>query len=248
MRAKNFTMLPALAASKDTAEFVIEAAPRRARAVLDVGCGIGNVALHLVAYGYKVTGIDESQAAIKRCARRGIRAIEADFAEYETDERYDVVLFSRSLHHMKDPRRTLRKAGGMLAPGGAVLIEEFAFEEVDEFAARWLLTVLRLAVASRLAGKRPRLPGLRRPALGWWKGIHHHKIHDGRTVIAAARSCFSVSRLERVPYLFRYLVPELKKSVKSAAVLAHARALEQVTFATAQRPLIGIRAVCRPKR
>jgi SAM-dependent methyltransferase len=247
MPEKNFTMLPALVASKNTAAFVMEAAPRGAGAVLDVGCGIGNVALHLVAQGYKVTGIDESRTAARRCIRRGIRAIEADFAEYETRERYDVVLFSRSLHHMKDPRRILRKAGGMLAPGGVVLIEEFAFEEVDEFAAGWLLTMLRLAVASGLAAKQPRLPAARRLALGWWKGIHHHKIHDGRTVIAAARSSLRVARLERVPYLFRYLVPELKKSAKSAAVLEHARALEQLTFAAARRPCIGIRAVCRPK-
>ena len=240
-------MLPALAASRNTAEFAIEAAPRGAGTVLDVGCGVGNVAVHLAAHGYRVTGIDESRAAVKRCVRRGIRAIETDFAGYETDERYDVLLFSRSLHHMKDPRRILRKAGGMLAPGGVVLIEEFAFEEVNEFAASWLLAVLRLAVASGLAGKRPRLPGPRRPALGWWKGIHHHKIHDGSTVIAAARSSLHVTRLERVPYLFRYLVPELKKSATSAAVLEHARTLEQITFAAVQRPCIGIRAVCRPK-
>lgn len=244
----NFTTLPALAASRYTAEFVMEAAPRGARGVLDIGCGIGNVAMHLVAHGYRVTGIDESRASVRRCARRGIRAIHADFAEYETDERHDVVLFSRSLHHMKDLRGILRKAGGMLAPGGVVLIEEFAFEEVDEFAASWLLTMLRLAVASGLATKQPRLPGRHRPVLDWWKGIHRHKIHDGETVIAAARSCFSVSRLERVPYLFRYLVPELKKSVKSAAVLEHARALERMTFAAAQRPCIGIRAVCRTQR
>ena len=245
MAAKTLTMLPALAASKSTADFVIDVAPRGGRGVLDVGCGIGNVAVHLAARGYKVTGIDESQAAVTRCARRGIRAIKADFAEYDTAERYDLLLFSRSLHHMRDPRRMLGKAGKMLAPGGLVAIEEFAFEEVDEFAAGWLLTMLRFAVASGLTAKKPRLPAAHRPALGWWKGIHHHDIHDGRTVIAAARSSLGVVRLERVPYLFRYLVPELKKSATSVAVLEHARALEELTFAAAQRPCIGIRAVCR---
>lgn len=242
----NFTRLPALAAAKNTAGFVIGAAPRGARRVLDVGCGIGNVALHLAAHGYEVTGIDESQAAVTRCARRGIRAIKADFAVFETGERYDVLLFSRSLHHIKDPRSVLRKAGRMLTPGGVVLIEEFAFEEVDEFASGWLLTMLRLAVASGLAAKKPRLPAARRPALSWWKGIHHHKIHDGRTVIAAAGASLNLARLERVPYLFRYLVPELKKSTTSVAMLEHARRLEQLTFIAAQRPCIGIRAVCRP--
>lgn len=248
MRAKALTMLPALAASRQTAEFAMHAAPHGRRRVLDVGCGIGNVALHLAAHGYQVAGIDDSQAAAKRCARRGIRVVRADFAEFETSQRYDIVLFSRSLHHMTDPRRMLRKAGRMLVPGGVVVIEEFAFEAVDEFAANWLLTMLRFAVASGLTAKKPRLPAVHRPALGWWKGIHHHRIHDGRTVIAAARSSLRVVRLERVPYLFRYLVPELKKSARSVAMLEHARTLEQITFAAARRPCIGIRAICRLKR
>ncbi len=239
------TTFPALAASRRTAEFVIAVAPPAARTVLDVGCGIGNVAMHLAAHGYDVTGIDESRAAVTRCTTRGIHAIKADFAKYETSERYDLLLFARSLHHMEDPRGMLRKATRMLSPGGVVVIEEFAFGEVDEFAALWLLTMFRLAVAAGLAGKRPRLPGPRRSALEWWKGIHRHKIHDGRTVIAAARSSLDVARLERVPYLFRYLVPEVKISAKSVAMLEQARALEELTFAAAQRPCIGIRAVCR---
>ena len=241
-------MDPRLEAAKYTADFFSTVIPRRARTVLDVGCGRGDVAAHLVARGYKVTGIDPSSAAVNQCKRRGIHAIETDFAGYDSTRRYDALLLSRSLHHMNDPRGMLHKAGRMLAPGGLVVIEDFAIEEVDETAARWLLTMLRLVNAVGLAAKqRERLPGQNRAALPWWRGIHRHKIHDGQTVIAAARSSLAVTQIERVPYLFRYLAPELKKSARSAAMLQHAHALELATFGGPKRPFIGIRAICRPR-
>ncbi len=239
---------PRIEAARYTADFVTTAARGRGRCVLDVGCGRGDVAVHLAARGCKVTGIDPSPSAVRQCTRRGIQAIEADFAGYESSQRYDVLLFSRSLHHMNEPRKVLRKAGRMLAPGGMVLIEEFAIEDVDEVSASWLLNMLRLVIASGLTAKQEeKLPGEKRPALPWWQGIHRHKIHHGRTVIAAARSSLIVERLERVPYLFRYLAPLLRKSANSADVLRHAHALEVATFDEARRPFIGIRAICRPQ-
>lgn len=240
---------PALTAARYTADFVVRALPRKARAILDVGCGRGDVAAHLVKRGYEVTGIDISAKAVRACRKRGIAAIHVDFAGYETDRRYDAILFSRSLHHVRDPRGILRRARGLLAPGGVVLIEEFAFESVNEIAASWLVSILRLLYAAGLAsGPMHRLPREGRTALTWWKNRHHDKIHEGRQVIAAAKSCFDVRKLERVPYLFQYAVPVLKKSASSDRLLGQVRALELASFGGAHRPLPGIRAICRQRR
>ena len=240
---------PALAAARYTADFVAQSLPRRAHTILDVGCGSGDVAAHLVQRGYEVTGIDLSSTAVRNCRKRGIPAIHADFTNYDTDRRYDAILFSRSLHHVEDPRAILRRAGGMLVPRGVLLIEEFAFESVDEISASWLVNALRLLIAGGLANEpRHRLPREGRPALDWWKDRHHEKIHEGRQVIAAAKSCFSVAETEGVPYLFQYAVPILKKSAGSRRVLEQVRALELASFGAGRRPFAGIRAICRQGR
>ena len=41
--------------------------------MLDVGCGLGRVALHLQAKGLRVVGIDNSPSAIAACRRRGVK-------------------------------------------------------------------------------------------------------------------------------------------------------------------------------
>jgi SAM-dependent methyltransferase len=237
---------PAVEAASDTAAFVIDSVPRHTRAILDVGCGKGLVAMLLARAGYRVTGLDSSPAAVRAAARHGVRAVRANFADYETDERFDAILFSRSLHHMDDPRQALKRAKGLLVRGGRVLIEDFAIEDMDEASAAWILNLLRLLTAAGIAARRKReLPGERFPALAWWKQIHHADIHEGRAMIAAARSCFPAARIERAPYLYRYIVRHLAASAKSSLVLRHVRAMELASFGAAVRPLTGIRAVCR---
>lgn len=72
--------------------------------ILDVGCGQGRDAVPLARRGYRVTGIDIASSgivAINEIAakeRLPIRAEVADLADWQTAEKYDLILCDRTLH------------------------------------------------------------------------------------------------------------------------------------------------------
>lgn len=94
--------------------------------VLDVGCGLGTNAFHLVALGYQVLGIDVSPTAIAgACAKRDAAglACELRVADFLADDcgRHDVVLDRGCLHGFADAegrRSFARAARRSLVPGG----------------------------------------------------------------------------------------------------------------------------------
>lgn len=94
--------------------------------VLDVGCGAGRHCLHLQGLGFDVTGIDNSELAVRVCRRRGVRrAIGASLADVlatplgKLGGRFDTVLmmgnnfglFGRSRLLPARLRRLLRVTG-----------------------------------------------------------------------------------------------------------------------------------------
>ncbi len=114
--AKNFTRLLTLLA---------ELQPQQ---ILDNGAGNGWVSYQLARRGYTVAAIDLSDDA-----RDGLGAsvhydhafecyqAEFDHLPFQANE-FDVVLFSGSLHYSTDLPRTLREAGRVLRPNGAIVI------------------------------------------------------------------------------------------------------------------------------
>ncbi len=146
--------------------------PRRGL-LLDVGCGSGDLLCALRDDGWDVRGIEPGAAGVVAACRRGLAvrpgrfdAAGADGAE-NGHERYDVVVFSGVLEHLHDPLAALRRARGLLAPGGLVAVLHvplFDSPESRAFGARWLAldlprhlthferaTVPRLAAAAGLA-------------------------------------------------------------------------------------------------
>ena len=70
------------------------------RSLLDVCCGTGQMALHFLAHGYDVTGLDLSPAMLDH-ARENARAyieegrarfVEGDAADFSFDERFGVAV------------------------------------------------------------------------------------------------------------------------------------------------------------
>jgi SAM-dependent methyltransferase len=86
------------------------------RSVLDVGCGIGTLAMAMAEQGYQVTGVDVSPEALRIAARRaGERNLKIEwvegFAEHLpfADKAVDCITCAHTLEHVKDLDETVRE-------------------------------------------------------------------------------------------------------------------------------------------
>jgi 2-polyprenyl-3-methyl-5-hydroxy-6-metoxy-1,4-benzoquinol methylase len=103
-----------------------------ARRVLDVGCGAGDNAALLRARDatVRVVGITHSPAEaalaaahLERCHVFDIEsAWPAEPLAELTAARFDALVFSHVLEHLREPSRVLARFSQLLAPGGSVLI------------------------------------------------------------------------------------------------------------------------------
>lgn len=118
--------------------------------ILEVGCGRGALAAELGRRGYDVTGLEPGPEAFLAASARGVRVLNVPLADYDEDG-FDVVLFTRSLHHVPDLDGALDRAVGRLAPGGAIVLEEFARERIDAAGAAFLYDTLDLLRAAGIA-------------------------------------------------------------------------------------------------
>lgn len=95
--------------------------------VVEVGCSNGrNIALPLAEQGYQVTGVDIHEPSIAYASAHNVfpnaRFLCQDFADFASDEFFDVVVLSDILEHVEDPLHIIRTATKHLAPGGMVLV------------------------------------------------------------------------------------------------------------------------------
>ncbi len=113
----------------------------KARTVLDIGCGTGNLAARLRDRGLTVTALEPDTATAEIAARRfagdpAVRVVRAGFAEREPGRRWDAVTLVAVLHHLP-LAPTLREVRESLAPGGRLVVVGCfrAAGLVDGFAA-----------------------------------------------------------------------------------------------------------------
>lgn len=96
--------------------------------VLDVGCGFATTSQRIQALGNRVTGIENSPAAVPVAAARLARVVPADLMDFKAvrealgEARFDVVIFADVLEHVADPEAALAAYLGLLRPGGTVLV------------------------------------------------------------------------------------------------------------------------------
>lgn len=104
----------------------VAAVARPGARVLDIGCGPGHVAAHLVRRGLDVTGIDLDPDMIEQARRRlGATATlaVADVAALPfEDASFDVVMSTLSMHHWADTEAGLAEVARVLRPDGVALV------------------------------------------------------------------------------------------------------------------------------
>jgi methionine biosynthesis protein MetW len=81
--------------------------------VLDLGCGEGELLLHLKqTKGVKGTGIEQKEASVAVCVQRGLSVLQGDInreVEDYPDKGFDYVILSRTLQQVYQPDRLIRE-------------------------------------------------------------------------------------------------------------------------------------------
>ena len=101
--------------------------------VLDLGCGEGRVALPLAEAGFRVVGVDVSEAGIAKLKRiaedrgLGIEASVEDLNAYEIAGDFDLMVSDGVFHniHREHAERLITSMKARTRPGGYNLIKQF---------------------------------------------------------------------------------------------------------------------------
>jgi SAM-dependent methyltransferase len=90
--------------------------------LLDVGCGTGALLDLYRRLGWEVAGIDRSPDAVAAARGRGLPVHLGDVFDASFGARFDIVLLSHVIEHVRDPVAVLARAATFLAPGGRIVI------------------------------------------------------------------------------------------------------------------------------
>ncbi len=111
-------------AQEKYANFLISHIPESAKKILDVGCGAGQMAKKLIDKGYMVDCVSPSHFLAEKAREllgNSSNIFECFYEQLETENRYDVILFSESFQYI-DIKEGIRKTLSLLNPDGYMLI------------------------------------------------------------------------------------------------------------------------------
>ena len=186
-------------------DFVLSQLARTPSSVLEVGCGDGRLALALAANGHNVTAIDP-------VAPEGPIFQRVTLEEFDESDRFYAVVASRSLHHVPDLDLALEKIA-QLAP--LLIVEEFAWDRLDERTATWYLDHLDGPSASL------------EECLREWTD-EHAGLHGYETLRTALDDHFRECLFAWSPYLHRY--PEVRASQVNEQAAIDAGTINPLAF------------------
>jgi 2-polyprenyl-3-methyl-5-hydroxy-6-metoxy-1,4-benzoquinol methylase len=190
----------------DLDAFVLAHLPPVPARVLEVGCGEGALALALDRAGHAVTAIDP-EAPEGRLFRR------LTLEEFAEPGPFDAVVASRSLHHVESLGRALDRIDAILAPGGVLVVNEFAKERFDRPTAAWYLDRRRALAA---AGRKP-APSSLDACLREWED-DHADLHGYEAMRAGLEARFRERFFAWVPYLHHKLTEVVPEAAEQALI------------------------------
>ena len=215
--------------------------------ILEVGCGEGEVACELLKRGYHVSGLDSEPEVVASAQAHGVPAVVASWPKFASSVSFDAIAFTRSLHHISLLGEAIARARELLNPGGLLLIEDFALEEVDEATVHWFVKALRSEqgkasinpIADQLATKLLSASDV----MQTWRRNRAHDLHSFAAINEAIAARFVVRETQSVPYFYRYLVPVLPTTSQAASFIDEVFQQESVLGKSGEIVLLGRRMV-----
>ncbi|MGQ4273205.1 ArsR/SmtB family transcription factor [Terrihabitans sp. B22-R8] len=139
--AQNWNTIRALHVEEAAVEAAIReaAGPEPIRALLDIGTGTGRMIEVLGPQADRITGLDMSPDMLA-VARSRLAQADLGRAQLRQGDIYalpvpahsfDFVVIHQVLHFLEDPARAVRQAARAVAPGGRLLIVDFAPHELE---------------------------------------------------------------------------------------------------------------------
>lgn len=208
----------ASASTRYTYEFVTATLPSQSRRILEVGCGDGALAALLQADGLDVLAIDNDPQAVEAAIAAGVETRLVSWPS-EMSERFDAVLFTRSLHHIEPLDEAVAAARDALQPNGRMIVEDFRAEGGGEDGARWFSDLARSMIADGAL-----TPGTTIDELIEQLAPGDHDLHSSSAIVAALRGIGSVEATDAA-YYFRYLEPHLSQPAAGRELLERELAL-----------------------
>ncbi len=182
--------------------------------MLEIGAGDGELARKIRGAGYDVVAIDPKPGGAD------VRLV----ALHELDEpaaSFGAALAVTSLHHVEPLDGSLGRLAELLAPGGALLVDEFDVAAFDERAAEWWLR------------QRRALGGEERAGAAELVAEHRAHLHPLERIVAALVPYFHIGPPVYGPYLYRWNLDESLRHDEEAAI------------ARAEIPAVGARLIAR---
>ncbi len=198
-----------------TYDFVRTSLPAHCRAILEIGCGNGELARLLQEDGFEVTAVDSDPAAVAEACANGVVARVMNWPA-STGRTFDAVLFTRSLHHIHELDDAIAAAVAALRPDGRIVVEDFRAEGGADRADAWFAEAVRSLHADEALLSEADMAAIvdrTRPA------GHEHELHSSAAIADALAAHGRVER-SRAAYYFRYVEPDLGSPATADAVLA----------------------------
>lgn len=254
---------PAEFETQEVLSFVTSALPSTSASILEVGCGEGRLAAELQAAGFQVEAVDRSADAVAAARERGVDARCIDVLEFDGGP-YDAVLFTRSLHHVWPLDEAIQKAWQLTAPGGLLVIDDFAHDAVDLASAAWFYDMV--AALEEVGAIDPDATSSHHhhghhghhghheeadqppasPLERWQRRIEHDPpLHKGQPMLDELGENFEILREERTPNFYRLMARWLPATEEGVHMVSAIRELEQGLGDAGLLVPFGLRIVAR---
>lgn len=105
------------------------AAHTSGKTMLEIGIGNGEMIATAIEFGYAVDAVEISPTACEAVSRAlNVDIACVDFLRFETDKKYDILSMGDVIEHVDDPIYALKKAHGLLKPGGVLWLSTPNYE------------------------------------------------------------------------------------------------------------------------